>query len=105
VNQEKYKAEFTEVFNDNLNKFSGLKKQIQKKVNRILINPYYSEFLSENLIGCRSIRVTRNFRILFVICEECIKIKKCKYCFCEGLPNKTVIFLTVNTHQKAYEVK
>jgi hypothetical protein len=39
------------------------------------------------------------------VCEECRRIKDCEYCFCEGLPDKAVVFLTVNTHQLAYEVK
>jgi len=35
--------------------------------------------------------VTRNFRIIFVVCE--------------GLPDKTVIFLTVGPHERAYAMR
>jgi hypothetical protein len=30
--------------------------------------------------GCRSIRVIRSFRIIFVICEECRCVPECKFC-------------------------
>jgi hypothetical protein len=33
------------------------------------------------LRGCRSVRVTRNFRIIFVICEECRRVPECRFCF------------------------
>jgi len=55
-----------------------------------------------NLTGCCSIRIDRNFRTIFVICEECIEIPTCKYCFCDDLDPKTIIFLTVGPHGKAY---
>jgi hypothetical protein len=76
-----------------------------------LRDPYSgTEFLADatqglNLKGCRSIRINRNIRIVFVICEECRRFKDCEYCFCEDLSDKTVAFLTVNTHQRTYEVK
>ncbi|RLC14435.1 MAG: hypothetical protein DRI57_14445 [Deltaproteobacteria bacterium] len=37
-----------------------------------------------NLLGCRSARIDRNFRIIFVICEECRYIPECAFCFCES---------------------
>jgi hypothetical protein len=58
-----------------------------------------------NLKGCRSARVGMNFRIIFVICEECRREPECDYCFCEGLPDQAVIFLTVGPHEKAYAMK
>lgn len=95
----------------NYDKFTGLQSRIDKKCEQVLKNPYAgTEFLADamhglNLKGCRSIRVDRNIRIIFVVCEECRRIKGCAYCFCEGQPDKTVLFLTVNTHQRAYELK
>jgi hypothetical protein len=73
--------------------------------------PYQNtEFLDDasgklNLRGCRSVSVDRNFRLIFVICEECRKIPQCEYCFCEDLPDKTVVFLTVGPHDRAYAIK
>lgn len=43
-----------------------------------------------------------NFRIVFVICEECRRVPECRFCFCEGLSDETVVFLTVGPHDRAY---
>jgi hypothetical protein len=51
------------------------------------------------------VKGTFAYRIIFVVCEECRRFKDCEYCFCEGQPDKTVVFLTVNTQQRAYELK
>jgi len=52
-----------------------------------------------------SARIDSNFRIVFVVCEECRKVPECEYCFCEDLPDKTVMFLTVGPHDKAYAIR
>ena len=61
--------------------------------------------LGINLKGCRSAHVGQNFRIIFVICEECRREPVCEYCFCEGLSDQTVVLLTVGPHDKAYQMK
>ncbi len=38
-------------------------------------------------------------------CEECKKEPECEYCFCEGLPDQTILFLTVRPHDKAYKMR
>jgi len=106
-----YQAVYEDLFVKNLRRYSSIKKLAKKKINRILKNPYHNtEFLGDptgklNLIGCRSVRVDRNFRVVFVICEECINIKNCQFCFCENLSDKTIVFLTIGPHDKAYAVK
>lgn len=106
-----YQAVYEDLFVKNLCKYSSIKKIAKVKINRLLEDPYHStEFLSDhkgklNLTGCRSIRIDRNFRIIFVICEECRNIQSCEYCFCEDLLDKTIIFLTIGPHDKAYAVK
>ncbi|PIU67811.1 MAG: hypothetical protein COS84_03350 [Armatimonadetes bacterium CG07_land_8_20_14_0_80_40_9] len=106
-----YKDFYHKVFLNNYEKFKSIQKRIDKKISKVLSNPYHNtEFLDDvlgrlNLKGCRSIRIDRNFRIIYVICEECRKIKDCEYCFCEGLDEKSVVFLTVNTHREAYLLK
>ncbi|MGH7596483.1 MAG: type II toxin-antitoxin system RelE family toxin [bacterium] len=106
-----YQDAYLKKFNKNYEKFKSLRSRIDKKCEQVLKDPYTgTEFLADathglNLKGCRSIRVDLNVRIIFVICEECRRIKDCAYCFCEGLPDKAVVFLTVNTHQRAYELK
>ena len=106
-----YQDHYLDLFMENYNSYKSLQPRIDKKMERILRNPYHNtEILGSmkgkiNLKGCRSIRVSRNFRIIFVICEECRKIKEAQFCFCEGLPDKAVVFLTVGTHQRAYEMR
>lgn len=102
-----YEAQFVE----NLRLYSAVRRQIKRRVERILVNPYENtEFLGDisgklNLRGCRSARVDRNFRVIYVVCEECRRIGDCQFCFCEGLDDKTVVFLTVGPHDRAYAMK
>jgi hypothetical protein len=106
-----YQDAYLKVFSKNYEKFKSLQLRIDKKCEQVLKDPYNgTEFLADatqglNLKGCRSIRVDRNVRIVFVICEECRRFKDCEYCLCAGLSDKTVVFLSVNTHQRAYELK
>ncbi len=70
---EQYRAVHEKQFVKRLRRYSNLRNQIQRRVDEILINPYQgTERLGYkpgglDLRGCRSVRVTRNFRILFVI--------------------------------------
>ena len=106
-----YQAFYEDRFVRNLARYSNLRRRIQQKVGQILENPYdRTERLGRisgglDLRGCRSVRVDRNFRIIFVICEECQSIKECQYCFCEGKAVKTVIFLTIGPHARAYTMR
>lgn len=106
-----YGAVYEKQFIRNLKRYSSLKSRIRKKTEKILDDPYRNtEALADaagrlNLKGCRSARIDRNFRIVFVICEECRTIPDCEFCFCEDFPNKTVVFLTVAPHDRAYAVK
>jgi mRNA-degrading endonuclease RelE of RelBE toxin-antitoxin system len=106
-----YGASYEKHFVRNLKRYSALKTRIRKKVERILDDPFRNtETLANaagllNLKGCRSARIDRNFRIVFVICEECRSIPDCEFCFCEDFPDKTVVFLTVAPHDRAYAVK
>ena len=106
-----YQLVYEEQFKRNLSRYSGMRERIKRQVQRVLTNPYQNtELLSDpsgklNLRGCRSTRVGRNFRIIFVICEECRRVPDCQFCFCEGLPDKTVVFLTVGPHERAYRMR
>ena len=98
-------------FVKNLRRYASLGKRVRRRVERILTNPYLNtEPLDDesgklNLIGCRSTCIDRNFRIIFIICEECRHIPECEFCFCEDLTDKTVVFLTVGPHDRAYSMK
>ena len=118
--KKKYFDIYTDTFGKNIKKYSTIKNQTKKKIDRILQNPYHSTepLLNKtsnkkylNLSGFRSYRIDRNFRIIFIICEEWIKLKSekqkvadcpmCKDLFKEN--PKTIIFLTVASHDIAYQ--
>ena len=92
-------------------RYESLRQRIDQLVTKVLEDPYLnSERLGRmprglDLRGCRSARVTRNFRPIYVVCEECRRVPECRYCFCEGWPDETVIFLTVGPHRRAYAMR
>ena len=106
-----YQAFYEDKFVRNLARYSSLRQRIQRKIEQILANPYdRTERLGRvsgglDLRGCRSSRIDRNFRIIFVICEECQSIKECQYCFCEERTPETVVFLTIGPHTRAYAMR
>ena len=85
-----YQAKYTPLFEKNLKRYHSMRQQIRRKISRVLQDPYAStERLGKvpggkDLRGCHSVRVTRNFRILFVVCEECRRVPECKFCFYDG---------------------
>ena len=106
-----YGAVYEEQFARNLRRYAALRTQIKRRVDRVLLDPYAgTEFLSDiggtlDLRGCRSAAVGSGFRIIFVVCEECRHVPACQYCFCEELPDTTVVFLTVGPHDRAYDMR
>lgn len=106
-----YQTVFEDTFVRNLRRYGAMRKQIQRRVDRVISDPYQNtELLADapsglNLIGCRSVRIDRNFRLIFVICEECRSMPKCEYCFCNGHTDRTVVFLTVGPHDRAYAME
>lgn len=110
-----YAAKFMPTFKKDLKTYSALKKQIQKKVDDVINDPYFNTEPLENrgkqnLKGVRSKRIDRNFRIIFALCEECRNFSQldeefenpCKYCDPE-FSNETIIFFTVRPHKIVYE--
>ena len=106
-----YRAFYEARFVRSLTRYSSLRQRIQQRVEQILEDPYdRTERLGRvprglDLRGCRSARVGRNFRIIFVICEECRHIKECQYCFCADREDKTVVFLAIGPHARAYTMR
>jgi mRNA-degrading endonuclease RelE of RelBE toxin-antitoxin system len=105
----------TQAFHKGVKKYASLRKQIAAKVNRVLENPYDSELLGKkgasDLRGKRSVRVTRNIRIVFAVCEECLLrgfkrrgFNDCADCTKEE-PDDIVVFLIVAPHEIAYGEK
>ena len=106
-----YLPKYERLFSRNLLRYASLRDRIKRCVEQVIIDPYtQTEILDDvsgklNLKGCRSIRINRNFRIIFVVCEKCRRIPDCEYCLCEELPDNTVVFLTIGPHDKAYVMK
>lgn len=106
-----YAIRFMPRFQKKLAIYSSLVKRVQKEVERLAVAPYEgTERLGRaprglDLRGCRSARVGQNFRLIFVICEECRKEPDCIFCECEGLADQTVVFLNLGPHDKAYAMR
>jgi Txe/YoeB family toxin of Txe-Axe toxin-antitoxin module len=107
----KYRAIFEKRYRRNVRQYRSLRSRIDQVVQDILADPYHRteqlglQLGGLDLRGCRSARVDRNFRIIFVVCEECRRIPACQYCFCEDLPDNTIIFLSVGPHEPAYAMR
>ena len=105
-----YTAVYTTRFQKRYRAYQSMQPRIEKVVLQILSAPYErTERLTHksgfNLKGCRSARIGRNFRIIFVICAECRQEPACEFCFCDDLADETVIFLTVGPHEQAYVLR
>ena len=106
----KYEPYFTQEFEDKLTKFRHLKKQIGKKIEHLMLDPYRnarSELLIDNLKGLRSARLTTSIRVIFAICEECRSrgwqdLVGCPISLCSEGSEGEVVMLTLDVHEKAY---
>jgi len=102
---------YSEEFARNLQKYRALARRIERKIDLLVRDPYRncrSELLVGNLKGLRCARLTKSIRIIFAICEECRKrgwqeLNGCSETLCRQLPSRTVIFFTVDVHEKAYD--
>ena len=108
-----YRGEFSAEFLAGKRRYAGIAKLIQGEVDRVLENPYNSELLTKkrsDLRGHRSVRVTRNFRIVFVVCEECIQrdfrskgYPDCASVCTKTLPSRDIVFVAVGQHERVYD--
>ncbi len=107
-----YRGEFSSEFLAGKRRYAGLAKLIQHEVDRVLADPYHSELLTKkrsDLRGHRSVRVTRNFRIIFIVCEECIQrdfrgkgYPDCAPACIKPSPTGDIVFVAVGPHEQAY---
>ena len=76
MNEHQHQVIYEERFVQNLTRYSSLRQRIRRRVERILNDPYTrTERLRQvlggfDLRGYRSARVDRNFRVIFLICQE-----------------------------------
>jgi hypothetical protein len=83
---------------------------IAQKIELLCKNPYTnckSELLVGELQGLRSARVTKSFRFISSIYEECHARKfeqlvGCSPHTCKKMDLKTIVFLTLGPHDEAY---
>lgn len=107
----KYSSFYKPLFAEDVKVYASMKKQIEKKTESIIENPYYNTELLEkkgnhDLRGLRSKRIDKNFRIIFAVCEECKRLfpekeKPCRYCNLD-IPEMSIIFFTVRPHKVVY---
>ena len=106
-----HQAIYEERFVHNLARYSSLRQRIRRRVEQIINDPYSrTERLRQvhggfDLRGYRSARVDRNFRVIFLICQEYRHFQGRQYPRCEGQDNETVVFLTVGPHDRAYAMR
>jgi mRNA-degrading endonuclease YafQ of YafQ-DinJ toxin-antitoxin module len=105
-----YKTYFLLEFSKQAQRYRHLKKLVLNKIELLTKDPYRnckSELLIGELKGLRSARVTKLFRIIFSICEEC-RTKKfqkfvgCSPSICKNMDSKTIVFLTLGPHERVY---
>lgn len=105
-----YREGFGPRFTKSYRHYRIMWRRIDRAMAEVVADPYLnSERLGKmpgglDLQGCRSVRITQS-RLIFVVCEACRRVPECRYCFCEGWPDKTVIFLTVGPHERAYAIR
>lgn len=105
-----YKTYFSPEFLKKAKHYRNLKKLLINKIKLLKKNPYInckSELLVGELKGLRSARITKSFRVIFSVCEECRakkfqKLVGCSPLICEKMDSKTIVFLTFGPHDKAY---
>lgn len=103
-----YDAQYSETFSDKKNnpKFRSLVKRIEEKCSLIREAPYTacrSERLRWNLRGKRSGQLDDRFRLIYIVCEECInqddKLWNDSDCpDCEGIALKRVRFIDITDY-------
>jgi len=80
ANESSYREGWGPRFAKAYRRYKNLRHRVDRKMGQVLADPYAgTERLGKvpggmDLRGCRSIRVTRNFRIIFVVCEECRRV-------------------------------
>ena len=111
MNERQHQVIYEERFVQNLARYSSLRQRIRRRIEQILNDPYTrTERLRQvpggfDLRGYRSARIDRNFRVIFLICQEYRQFQGRQYPRCEGQDDETVVFLTVGPHDRAYAMR
>lgn len=110
-----YQPYLTENFKRDIEKYPDQKARIEALINRILIDPQHKSHLLQqkfrkDLRGKRARHVSKNFLIVFIPCDECIKegfrekgYNNCS--FCTGQPEERIVFFSFGTYDVTYKKK
>ncbi len=102
-------AKFEKEFLKGVKKHSGIKKQIEQKVRRIMEHPVkLGEPLKGNLRGFYSCLVKRNFIIIYLYCTACRKKKDDEFVVCSDCgttSDETIKFVLFESHDEAYGIQ
>ncbi len=89
--------------------FKNFDKKTQKRINTIILeevltNPYNFTLMKYEYAGVREVRLGRNLRILFAICDECREIRtKINRCIdCSEIDQNSIKLLTSFYHKNKY---
>jgi len=97
---------FSDDFVSSLEKYSSIKKSIQKKVDMIIENPIaMGEPLKGNFRGFYSCPVKKRFLIIYLYCRICRKkgddeIVLCGHC--RDTSDETIKFIALGPQEEAY---
>jgi mRNA-degrading endonuclease YafQ of YafQ-DinJ toxin-antitoxin module len=109
-----YEAVFVPTFAACMRDHPDQRERLQKLVQRLQSDPYQaagSHALTAkertDLRGKRGAHLSRNFVVIFMVCEECVnrghRAKGYNQCEpCPEAPLKRIIFLAFGPHKKAY---
>jgi hypothetical protein len=109
-----YEAVFLPRFWECVARYPDLRPRVEKFVRRLLADPYQagsSHALTvkggQDRRGKRGAHLSRNFVLVFMVCEECMnrgyRAKGYNRCDpCPEQPLRRVIFLAFGTHKEAY---
>jgi Txe/YoeB family toxin of Txe-Axe toxin-antitoxin module len=102
---EEFQIYETQSFQKSLNKYKHLQPAIENKLRFLKNNPFSGEPLKYELSGFRSIRVKRNFLILYGICRECKKSKEMSgSTSCPGYGDNAVVVYAFGPHDDLYKI-
>jgi len=109
---------YTRAFIRDLKKYAALKKSVLDRIGKILSDPdlYTREKLRGkssvrklDLTGLRSSEVCGKYRIIFVLCRDCVadRIRDRGIFYCDDCaPDPdTIVFLAFGNHDDAYLMK
>lgn len=103
-----YTAKYHPAVKTCLKQYPHLKKQFEKKKNYLLRNPLeLGEPLKGNLNGLRSFPLAGNYVIVFIVCDDCRRLRQeeTNRCLqCGQIPPATVVFLLFGPHDASYQI-